>query len=259
MPIPLPVITEVISARKNAGYACASTSADTRGAHALFKRELVCLIMIAILPASLVADDAGAAILRSNGNVLVKGNPAPATAAIFSGDTVQVQANSTARIEISGTVVDINADTLIEFDGDEIRLDHGSLSVNTSRAFKVRVGCLIVTPVNVDWTRYDVVDTNSKVNVSALKSDVNIDSRGGNARAIHTGNSGRVTVKEGKQKSREEKCGGGYLKDSIAADGAYLNSPYVKIAAGLIAGGTACLIFCFDTEPISPSKPSGTH
>jgi hypothetical protein len=259
MPISLPVTTQVISARKNAGYACASTSADARGAEALLKRELVCLLMIAILPASLAADDAGAAILRSNGEVLVKGNPAPATAAIFSGDTVQVQSNSTARIEISGTVVDINADTLIEFDGDELHLDHGSLSVNTSRAFKVRVGCLTVIPVNVDWTRYDVIDTDGKVTVSALKSDVNIDSRGGNARAIKTGNSGRVTVKEGEQKSREEKCGGGYWKNSIDADGPFLNSPYAKWGGLFLIGTITCLVLCRGDDPISPSDPSGKH
>jgi ferric-dicitrate binding protein FerR (iron transport regulator) len=214
-------------------------------------------MMIAVLPASLAADDTGAAILRSNGSVLVKGSATPATATLFSGDTVEVQQNSSAQIDVSGSRVDIGAETLLDFQGDEIHLDHGTVSVNTSRGFRVRVGCLIITPaITDDWTRYDVTDINGKVRVSALKSDVNIDSRGGNARALKTGNSGRVSVREGEQKNREEKCGGADVKEGIAADGALLNSPYVKVAAGVIAAGTLCLIFCFHDDPLSPSNPS---
>ena len=223
-------------------------------------RDFVCVIIVVILPASLSAQDAGAAILRNDGGVLVNGNPAPPTATLFPGDTVQIQSKSTARIEVTGSTIDIGSETILQFQSDEIHLDHGSVSVNTSRAFKVRVGCLTVTPVNADWTKYDVTDTDGKVTVAAIKSDVNIDARGSNLRAAKTGNSGRVTVREGEQKSREEKCGGADLKDSISADGALLNSPSLRNPAlWLIVAGTACLILCFSDDPISPSDPSGTH
>ena len=220
-------------------------------------RNFVCLTLIAILPASLSAQDAGAAILRNDGGVLVNGNPAPPMATLFPGDTVQVQAKSTARVEVSGSTIDINSETVLQFQSDEIHLDHGSVTVNTSRAFKVRVGCLTVTPVNADWTKYDITDTDGKVTVDAVKSDVNIDARGGNLRAAKTGNSGRVTVREGEQKSREEKCGGADVKGSIAADGALLNSIYVRVPAIVAIGaGTLCVIFCFSDDPISPMQPS---
>jgi hypothetical protein len=226
----------------------------------LFRRNFLCLMIAVIFPASLIADDAGAAILRSNGDALLNGNPAPATAAIFPGDTVRIPPKSAARIEVSGSTVDISAETILQFESDEVRLDHGTVSVNTSRGFRVRVGCLTVTPVNKeDWSHYDVTDTNGKVNVSALKSDENIDSRGGEARAVKTGNSGRVTVREGEQKSREEKCGGADIKDGIAANGPILNSPYVMPAAWIIGAGTICLLFCFNSNPLSPSSPSNAH
>jgi len=32
--------------------------------------------------------------------------------------------------------VDIDADTVVQFEGDELVLDHGSLSVNTTRGLK---------------------------------------------------------------------------------------------------------------------------
>ena len=102
---------------------------------------------------------------------------------------------------------------MVQFEGNELVLDHGSLSVNTSRGLRVRVGCLTVTPVNdAQWTHYDVVDCDGKVTVSALKNDVYIDARSSNPQqARQSSRSSRVTVREGEQKSREEKCGGAYL------------------------------------------------
>ena len=212
--------------------------------------------MIAILPASLVADDAGAAILHSNGGVVLNGNTVPDTATIFPGDTIQIPSKSAARIEVTGSTIDLNADTVVQFDSDEIQLDHGSVSVNTSRGFKVLVGCLTVVPVNQDWTRYDVTDTDGKVTVSALKSDVNIDARSGNPQWMKkSATSGRVTVHEGEQKSREEKCGAIDYKSGIAARGAILNSPYVQYPAIGVIGGIICLALCRDDDPLSPSTP----
>ena len=71
---------------------------------------------------------------------------------------------------------------MVQFNGDELVLDHGTVSVNTSRGLRVRVGCLIIRPVNnTEWTHYDVADVDGKVTVSALKNDASIDSRSGAA------------------------------------------------------------------------------
>ena len=104
--------------------------------------------MIVILPVSLYADDTGAAMLRSNAGVLLNKNPAPASSALFPDDLVETAKNSGARIEATGSTAEINPDTVVQFEGNELNLEHGSLSVNTSRGMKVRVGCLTVTPVN---------------------------------------------------------------------------------------------------------------
>jgi len=214
--------------------------------------------MIATLPASLAADENAAAILHGNGGVLLNGSPAPATAALFPRDAVETQPKAVARIELTGSSIDIDAETVVEYESDEIVLDHGHVSVNTSRAFKVRAGCVTVTPVNQTWTRYDVTDTDGKVIVAALKNDVNIDSRSANTeRARQSPNSGRVLVREGEQKSREEKCGAAILKSSpAAAHGGFLNSPYgIGTAAGVGAGITLCILLCKNDDPISPSIP----
>jgi len=221
-------------------------------------RNSICVFLIAISPASLAADDNGAAILQSNGGVLLNGSPAPASAALFPRDTVETQPTAVARIELTGSAVDITPETLFEFEGDEIVLEHGRVSVNTSRAFKVRVGCLTVTPVNQTWTRYDVTDVDGKVSVAALKSDVNIDSRSANPQqAKRSALAGRVSVREGEQKSREEKCGAANLKSaSVAAQNGILNSPYTVGAALGLAGGLTCWALCHGDDPISPSNPA---
>ena len=216
--------------------------------------------MSVILPVSLVAQDSAAAMLRSNGvGVIVNNNPAQPSVALFSDDLIEIQKNSTARIEASGSAADLNAETMVQFEGDELVLDHGSLSVNTSRGMRVRVGCLTVTPANpTEWTHYDVIDRDGKVQVSALKNDVNIDARSSTPQAAkQPEHSDRVTVREGEQKSREEKCGAADIKLStrIPGIGAIMNSPYA-IGGGIVGIGVlTCWALCRSGNPISPTGP----
>ena len=213
--------------------------------------------MTSILPVSLAAEDNGAAILHSNGGVLVNRSAAPATSTLFPGDAVETQPGTVAKIELTGSDIEINPETVAEYEGDEIVLEHGRVSVNTSRGFKVRVGCVIVTPANPAWTRYVVTDTDGKVTVAALKNDVNFDSRSANPQpAKQSANAGRVSVREGEQKSREEKCAAANVKAARApAQDGILDSPYTVGAAAGVAGGLICLALCHGDDPISPSSP----
>ena len=219
----------------------------------------MCVSMAVVFPVSLDAQETAAAILRSSGSgVLVNNSPAPTSIALFPNDLVETPKNAVARIELAGSSADINVDSVVQFDGDELVLDHGSLSVSTTRGVRVRVGCLTVTPVNLSqWTRYDVSDVNGKVTVNAAKGDVYIDSREKKAQeAKNPSRSTRDIVRESEQKSREEKCGAAYLKgESMPGLGALMNSTWAKIVAGSVAGAIACLGLCRDDDPVSPWKP----
>ena len=211
-----------------------------------------------ILPVSLLADDTGAAMLRSNGKVLLNGNNAPVSSALFPDDLIQTPKDVGARIEATGSTADINPETVVQFEGNELSLDHGSLSVSTSRGMRVRVGCLTITPANPGLTQYDVTDIDGKVTVAARKNDVNIDESGANPhQAKQAGHTSRVTVREGEQKSREEKCGAAEIRQpsNIAGQGAIMNSPWVKGAGLAIIGGVTCWALCRGDEPVSPSHP----
>ncbi len=214
--------------------------------------------MIALLPLSLWADETGSAMLRSTGAVFVNKNPALPSTALFPNDLIETQHEAVARIEAAGSTADINPETVVQYEGDELVLEHGSVSVNTSRGLRVRVGCVTVTPVNTDWTRYDVTDTNGKVTVSAFKNDVYLESRSRNPeQAKQPTHSDRVIVRESERKSREEKCGAPDIKQSgrFAGQGAIMNSPWAK-GAGLVGIGVlTCWALCRSDDPVSPTHP----
>jgi hypothetical protein len=218
--------------------------------------------MAVILPVSLAAQDAAAAMLQSNGvGVQVNHNNAPASTALFPKDLIETQKSAAARIEITGSTADINAETMVVFDSDELVLDHGSLSVHTSRGLKVRVGCLTVTPVNdAAWTQYDVTDVDGKVTVKASQNDVYINAHSKNPQEIkEPQHSSRTLVRQGEEKSRDEKCGGGYIRPEypgISATAAALNSPLAVAAGAIIVVGITCYALCRSGNPVSPACPS---
>jgi hypothetical protein len=219
-------------------------------------RELVCGAMIIVLPASLTAQDIDRAMLHSPGGVWLNGKPAPESSAIFPDDLIQTEANHIAKIDADGSTVTIQPETILQFEGNEIVLDHGRLQVDTSRGMKVRVNCLTVIPVLQEWTQYDVTDVDGKVTVAALKSDVNIHSQSAAAQRMkRPGNSSDASVHEGEQTTRDEHCPAtARLPGSIDAKAAFLSTWQAKVA-GLAAIGFICLALCHTDDPVSPYRP----
>lgn len=223
-------------------------------------RHFVCIAMGIALPASVFSQDAAGGMLQSNGvGVLVNHNPAPASAALFPKDFVDTEKGAVARIEITGSTADMNPETMVEFNPDELVLNHGSLSVNTSHGLRVRVGCLTITPVNpADWTRYEVIDTDGRVMVKANQNDLYIDALSKNPQQIkRPQQSSRDIIRQGTQSSRDEKCGATYQNQPrLPGIGAALNSPWA-IGTGMAAIGTiVCLgLLCHNDDPVSPAWP----
>jgi hypothetical protein len=222
-------------------------------------RNFVSIPMTVLVPLSLSAQEAGGAILHNTGSgVFVNESTAPASIAVFPNDVVKTEKGFVARLQFTGSEAEINSETIVQFNPSELALDHGSVTVNTSRGVRVRVGCITVTPVRDSlWTHYQVLDVNGKVTVSALKDDVYIDASPKNPQQINERERerNRSLVHEGEQKSREEKCGGVDLKTPPGL-GAALNSPWAIGAAAVGIGAIACLGLCHDDDPVSPSKPN---
>lgn len=216
-------------------------------------RKLVCGVMIVVVPASLMAQDAPRAMLHNDGGVWLNANPAPSSSAIFEHDLIRTQKETRAKIDAAGTTVTVEPETIVQFEGNELALEHGHVQVNTWRGMRVRVDCLTVIPPPQEWARYDVIDVDGKVLVLAYQNDVKIHYRGTAAwRAKHVEFSD-VTVYQGGEATREERCAAAPQK--VAAKGPFLESPWTKIAVLAIAGTLICLGICHTDDPVSPSKP----
>jgi hypothetical protein len=218
-------------------------------------RFLVCWTMIVIFPASLLAADAGPAILHAKGGVWVNGNEAADSTAIMPGDLLETKPGAVANLTTDGSTILIEAQSIVKYNGDSLTLEHGSVSLETSRSMSVHIDCLQVIPVSNDWTQYDVTDVNGTVRVDALKLDVNI-LRGSSTRKTSPEGaaSGSATVHEGQQATRNEAeaCGAGKRPTAAANP---LNEKWIAIGAG---GGGAillCLLLCSGKKPseISPA------
>jgi hypothetical protein len=218
-------------------------------------RKFVCGVIMVILPASLMAQDSARAMLHDDGGVWLNGNPAPNSSAIFLHDLVQTQKGNWAKIDAGGSTVTVHPETIVQFEGDELVLEHGSLQVNTSQGMKVRVNCITVIPLTQDWNRYDVTDVDGRVMVAAHQNDVKIHYQGAAARRSKLAASSDVTVHQGEQVTREERCGVP-ARPADAADAALatLDTPWAIGIGTAAIGALTCWALCRGDDPVSPSK-----
>ena len=215
--------------------------------------------MIIYLPIGVWGADSPSAILRVSGaGVSVNNRPAADSTALYANDLIQTEKNAVARIELTGSSVDISPETIVEYDVDELVLDHGNVAVNTSNGLRVRVGCLVVVPVNgALWTHFQVSDVDGKLTVAAEKRDVYINERSKSKTkdVKESEQSGRSIVRESERKARQDKCGAGYEPAQPPVNGALLNSPWARLGGAGAIGVVTCWALCKSDDPISPKSP----
>jgi hypothetical protein len=213
-------------------------------------RGLLSWLLIMVLPAASFAADSGAAMLYTNGAAWINGGTVPKSSAIFSGDLVQTRTDSVASIKATGTSVMVFSDSLVQFQGSAVKLEHGSLNVGTSRSMAAQIGELRVVPASgTSWTEFEVTDTDGAVKIIARK---------GNLRLIDA--DGTTTLAQGQETTRDESSEkqkrkrdrGGAIP---AAGGGILDSPYAIGAGIAVVGGVAAWALLHDDEPFSPKRP----
>ena len=219
-------------------------------------RKLVCGVMIAIAPSPLLAQYSERALLHSDGGAWLNESPAPSVSAIFPDSLIQTQAQHTARIDAEGSTVLIGAETVVQYQGLELALDHGMLQLDTSREMKVLIGCITITPISSDRTLYTVTDVDGKVKIAASKNDVKVHLHTGIHREKQSSSSDFI-VHEGEEKTHSEHCGGYLPRPADGASGlpAWLDTTAAKIVIGGGSGVAICYLICKGDDPISPSKP----
>jgi hypothetical protein len=137
-------------------------------------RKLVSCVLLLFFPGSLIAADSGAAMLYTDGAWL-NGSRVPQSSAIFSGDLVQTRPDSAANIHAPGSSVTVLGDSLVEFEGASLKVEHGGVSVSTSKGMATTAGDVRVAPASIaSWTEFNVIDTDGTVRIAARKGDLNV-------------------------------------------------------------------------------------
>jgi hypothetical protein len=216
---------------------------------------LVSCVLIVLLPVSLFAADTNAAMLYTSGAAWVNGVHVPrAASAIFSGDLLQTRSDSVANINQAGSSIMIHSDSLVKFEGASLRIEHGGVTVSTSKGVGTTAGDVKITPASNVWTEFNVTDVDGTVRIAARKGDLTI-----------SDGKQTVTLAQGQETSRDEssdtdtnskkKRRKGTGAAVPGASGGVLNSP---IALGVGGGAVIALtawVLTRNDDPASPTKP----
>src|ERR1700751_6316754 len=96
--------------------------------------KILSCLMVVILPVSMFAADQASAMVYSHGPALLNGNNIPRTSAIFSGDLVQTNKDSVANINATGSTILVLNNSLVQYQGNTVALEHGGVKVSTSKS-----------------------------------------------------------------------------------------------------------------------------
>lgn len=213
-------------------------------------RNLVCCVMAVVFPASLFAADTNAAMLYARGSAWLNGSAVPRSSAIFPGDLVQTKPDAVANINAPGSSVIVLSDSLIKFEGDTISVEHGRVSVATSRKMATRAGEVTVAPASNDWTEFDVIQANGEVQIAARKGDVNI-TDGDETTTLPQGQQTTRTESEEPKKKKKKRAGGAIP----AGGGAILDSPIAVYTGLAVGGGILTWVLLQGDDPMSDDTP----
>jgi hypothetical protein len=221
-----------------------------------FRRMASCVLLL-LFPGSMLAADSNAAMIYINGAAYVNDARVPRpSAAIFSGDLLQTRPHSVANINEPGSSITVLGDSLVQFQGTSVDIQHGGVAVATSKSIAATAGDVKVTPASNAWTEFNVVDTDGTVRIAARKGDLMIDdgkdvvtlAQGQETTRDETNPDATPTTK--KKRNRKQVAGA-----TPAAGGGALSSPIaIGIGAGAIIGVTTWVLIKND-NPASPSKP----
>ena len=212
-------------------------------------RNLLCWLMIALVPMSLMGSETGAALLEVQGTAFLNGLAAARSQAVFPGDLLLTKGQTVANLHASGSNVTVMAETLVQFNPEEVGIQHGGVTVATMKGMNVQAGDVRVTPVLPSvWTQYQVTSEDGTVQVLAQKGDVLVNDC-----------EGTTTVLQGQQATRKDsekqkKCKKGRYVPYGGQAGllSTKTAMWIGLAAG---GGVAAWVLTRPDDPLSPHVP----
>jgi hypothetical protein len=192
-------------------------------------------------------------MLYSHGTALVNGNTIARSSAIFSGDLVQTNADSVANINATGSSILVMNDSLVQYEGSALKLEHGGVTISTSKLLAAHAGAVKITPAAGVWTEFNVRDVDGRVQIAARKGDLTISDDTGTSTLAE----GQETTRDDSQsQSRNKKRKKGIAEAAAPGTaGAIFDSPITIGIAGAIAAGGTIWVLTRSDDALSPAKP----
>jgi hypothetical protein len=149
----------------------------------------------------------------------------------------------------AGSRILIQNNSLVQYEGNAVKLERGGVIVSTSKLLATHVGAVTVSPASSAWTEFEVRDVDGKVRIMARKGDLTV-----------SDDKGSTTLAQGQETARDEESEKNKKKKRAAggvvpgAAGGALNSPVaVGIGTGAIVGVAAWVLIQSD-DPVSHAK-----
>jgi hypothetical protein len=215
-------------------------------------------LLLILFPVSLFATDSETAMLYTNGIAWVNGSGVPrATSAIFSGDLLQTRSDTVANINSAGSSITVHRDSLIQFEGSSLKIEHGGLTVSTSKGIAATAGEVKVVPASDAWTEFNVTDVDGTVRIAARKGDLLISDGKDTATLAQGQETTREESSDQSANATDKKKNAKHASGAAsAATGGLLNSPLaVGIGTGAVVG-VATWVLVKNSNPASPSNPN---
>ncbi len=135
-------------------------------------------------------------------------------------------------------------------------MEHGGVTVSTSRGVGTTAGDVKVMPASYSWTEFNVTDTDGTVRIAARKGDLTID----DGKETFTLAQGQETTrdesapdnttKDGKKKNKKRAAGA-----TPGASGGIMNSPVAIGVGGAAIIGLTTWVLLKSDNPASPTVP----
>jgi hypothetical protein len=224
------------------------------GLRSSLRLKITSCAMLMVFPSALFAGEfTPAAMVYTHGEATLNGTNVPRSSAVFSGDLIQTRPDSVANVSANGSSILILNDSLIEYDSDAVKVEHGGVTVSTTKSFGIRAGLIHVSPRANALTEFEVRDVDGTVKISARKGDLNISDDTGVTTTLAQG---QETTKDDSQdqetsnKKKNKRTPAG----AAPASNAIFDSPVaIGIAAGVAAGVTTWVLTRSD-NPASPTN-----
>lgn len=220
-------------------------------------RKLASCVLVLLFPVSMFAVDSNAAMLYTNGTAWVNGAHVPRTSsAIFSGDLLQTRSDTVANINAPGSSIAVYSDSLVQFEGASLKIEHGGVMVSTSKGVTTTAGGVTVSPASSKWTEFNVTDVDGLVRIAARKGDVTVtDGKDTIVLAQGQETTRNETPDDPNQDKNKKKNKNRAPGAAPAAGGGVLNSPIAVGIGGAAIGGITAWVLIESSNPASPAVP----